>query len=407
MLKLNNLSGGGKPPAGGAPPVETSALYVWGHNNRGQLGLGDETNRLTITANNAVSVAIFLSETSHDARTILFSNQTNIKGAGRNDLGQIGDGTTVDRDEFVSNILAVSDATYIELERDYSVYSSGASGRLTSTTSSDIGLFFTDLSGGWTERLDSWSWQDPQNGQDIVSGDMAMITRPAVGRSGGAVGVFAYGLEPDGNRPVEDFYGVLFWPLEETSNRVAQLLTSTTIEANGPVKLVTIGSDQTFLILNGLGELRSFVNASSVYGEAGGNIPIRTVAEDVLWKSDQTGTVTDIAGNRFNSFAIIDGAIWACGSWQTGCVGTATSNVREPIQLGSATNWVEVQAGFSSMLAKNSNNELWFIGNNQWGQLGDGSSGQIVTELTRIDSSNTYDSYLVTRGSVYANRVTP
>jgi alpha-tubulin suppressor-like RCC1 family protein len=67
----------------------TGRLWVWGRNDLGQLGDGSTTNRLT-----PVKVA---DEVAHvaagDFHTLLRLADGTVKGAGRNDQGQLGDGT--------------------------------------------------------------------------------------------------------------------------------------------------------------------------------------------------------------------------------------------------------------------------------------------------------------------------
>jgi hypothetical protein len=80
----------------------------------------------------------------------------------------------------------------------------------------------------------------------------------------------------------------------------------------------------------------------------------------------------------YTSFGIrADGTLWAWGANNTGQLGdgTTTSPRLLPGQVGSATNWVDVSAGYFHVLARRTDGTLWGWGANSTGQLGDGSTG--------------------------------
>lgn len=432
MLSLNNLSGGGSPEAASPPVVETSSLYVWGANDSGQLGMGDTTDRPTITNNTNVTLAKFLGNTSAAATSIIFSNNTEfVKGAGENQLGQLGDGSEINRSSFVNSTALTSNVSSLESSERFSAYSDGGTASIArnnnvTTTEINIGV---KLTGGgstndWSAEVPTWSWSPgglsgPINEQLEANGTMEMTTPVSMGlgkissENRGAVGIYIPQLvtsDGDRQRNWTDQYDILIW----TNNGNATLLSElANILDSKEWKKVVVGGRYTTLMLDSFNvySLTQGIEDEGLneYGEAGQNAATGSSVSFGAWFTEGSKGVpatTDIAGNRYNSFAIRGGELFASGSFQTGCVGAATENVLEPIQLGSAENWVEIQAGEACMIARNSDGELWFIGNNSNGQAGDGTTGAIITTLTRIDSSNTYDSYLVTAKSVYANRTT-
>ena len=423
MLKLNNLSGGGSPEAATAPPSVPGNLYVWGSNDSGQLGLGDFTVQNTPTLNSAITQPIFKGNVSGGSLSVFISNNVvNLPAGGENTLGQLGDGTLTDQSSFVDTSVSDADITFINSGGDYSIYSDGGIGTLSiiafAANNTNTGLRLTGSgTSDWTQEVDCWAWVD---GNFDGSGTMELTTSPSVSSGNrGAVGIFFPSLsitdDPSGGRTVSQFDAsdILFWD-DSLNGDVVQGLVGITIGGNFrsgnfdqsiKISKVVAISSTTTLSLNEEGGGFSF-SSNNQFGEAGQNAGGGIISYGVFKVGFESG-VTDIAGNEFNSFMIKDGAIFASGSYQTGCVGldplTNLTNILNPIQLGTATDWVEIQAGENCLIARNASNELWFIGNNTSSQKGVAPDG-ITTELTLVDSPNTYSAYLVTARSVYGVR---
>lgn len=83
-----------------------------------------------------------------------------------------------------------------------------------------------------------------------------------------------------------------------------------------------------------------------------------------------------VAAGDFHTAAIKDdGTLWAWGYNQYGQVGDGTiTNKMEPTQIGTGTDWVTVDAGYGYTIAIKSNGTLWAWGLNDSGQLGDGTT---------------------------------
>ena len=90
-------------------------------------------------------------------------------------------------------------------------------------------------------------------------------------------------------------------------------------------------------------------------------------AED-NWKKITSGSKTMLGLKH-------DGTIWAWGSNEFGSTGQNTFEgyTKTPTQIGSKTNWVDVQAVGGNGFAINTNNEMWSWGENAVGQMGDNS----------------------------------
>ena len=88
------------------------------------------------------------------------------------------------------------------------------------------------------------------------------------------------------------------------------------------------------------------------------------------WKSVVTGSLYSMAIKN-------DGALWAWGSNNKGQLGDGTTtNKTTPIRIGTATDWKTVTAGDDNTMALKNNGTLWAWGDNSFGQMGDGTTIQ-------------------------------
>lgn len=93
----------------------------------------------------------------------------------------------------------------------------------------------------------------------------------------------------------------------------------------------------------------------------------------------QIGAATnwkEVAMGNFHTLAIKqNGTIWAWGNNDSGEIGDGT-NIRKlvPTQVGTANDWVAISANEHYSLAIKQNGTIWAWGNNQYGQLGDGTN---------------------------------
>jgi alpha-tubulin suppressor-like RCC1 family protein len=100
----------------------------------------------------------------------------------------------------------------------------------------------------------------------------------------------------------------------------------------------------------------------------------RAMAQDSGMRVGQSKKLA--AGTAHTLFIDANGALWAWGYNAQGQLGQgANSNaVIVPVQVGSATNWTAVAAGYLHSMAIKSDGTLWAWGSNSYGQLGDGSN---------------------------------
>lgn len=416
MLKLSHLAFQGNSVDTEARIPLTNEMFVWGDNTVGQLGLGDNTQRLSPTQNaHSTDITFKGNGSSRSASVLMDTGVTAVEGAGANTLGQLGTGSLGDQNAFVASDVDNSTVIYLEMGDDYSIYSDGAGASINRTnfvtnSISNVGLRLAGNGlSNWDTEIDTWSWTAPSGVGPVPDsfealGIFQLTSPPAMGPAGrGAVGILVSELtvtDEPGGRTYARFneFDLLIWESDLTGNLLS-LVYTLNIDDIEWKKAIT-NSPTTSLVLSTIGEAYSY-SSDNEFGEVGQNASIGGPVDLALFSSTLSNT-TDIAGNFYNSFLLDSGQIYATGNWQTGAVGSATANVTEATLIDSNTDWVEIQAGEACLIARNSSNELHFIGNNEFGQKGDGTVGSVVTSFVRIDSPNLYSSYLVIARSVYA-----
>ena len=81
------------------------------------------------------------------------------------------------------------------------------------------------------------------------------------------------------------------------------------------------------------------------------------------------------AGNSYTVAIKPNGTLWAFGYNFDGRLGDGTeSNIRtNAVKINSSSNWQSIEANYSHTLALKTDGTLWAWGNNEFGQLGDGT----------------------------------
>src|SRR3546814_1243020 len=114
-----------------------------------------------------------------------------------------------------------------------------------------------------------------------------------------------------------------------------------------------------------------------------------------LFRSMQIGDATGFVAVSSGKGTVValksDGTIWAWGGNIQGQLGQGTSgwgtDSATPLQVGTDTDWVSVNANYGSLHAIKADGSLWAWGQNTSGQLGVGDKVQ-RTVPTRVGSDS-------------------
>ncbi len=115
------------------------------------------------------------------------------------------------------------------------------------------------------------------------------------------------------------------------------------------------------------------------------NAPYGTNQPEQIVASNVTAIA---AGGGYSLFLKSDGSLWAVGDNYYGQLGDGTTNnINHPEQI-VASNVTAIAAGDGHSLFLKSDGSLWAMGDNLFGQLGDGTTNYIINQPEQIVASN-------------------
>jgi len=332
-------------------------LWAWGDNYDGQLGDGTTQNRNTPiqvgTETDWVSISARDDPGYGYSHTIAVKTDGSLWAWGNNDVGQLGDGTTQNRNTPIQ----------VGTETDWVFVYTGS--RITFATKTDGSL---------------WGWGDNWWGQlgDGTSGNNRYTPVKVRIATADWLSIFTgryhtTAIKADGSR----------WAWGD--NRQNEFAGGTLIGHNTPIQIGTESDWVAVSVSNGgNGHTIAVKTDGSLWGwgwsESGqlgiGAINHRVVAPIKI--GTETNWSSVYAHSEYSLAVRTDGTLWGCGSF--GDV-ISTENITTFTQITSGTDWVAVSGGRNFIMAIKSDGSLWAWGLNDNGQLGDGTTVDCATPV--------------------------
>ena len=321
------------------------SVWAWGRNDHGQLGDGTGENRAAPGPVPGLTNVTTISTTGWSSMAV--RSDGTAWGWGNN-YGQLGDGTSTERHTPVQVLLADVAAVSHGSKHSLAVLSDGT---VWSWGFNSIG---GSLGLGTIAGNVRYSPQHVSSIADVIAVATGLDHSLAL-RSDGTV--WAWGDNTAGQLGSGSLTG-------RSTPRQISGLTDVTAIAAGYFHSVALRSDGTVWAWGRNGE-----------GQIGdGTQSQRTLPVQV---SSLAGIVALEANGRHSLAVGSDGTAWAWGWNARGQLGDGTTTNRStPIQVAGLTNVVGVAVGSVQSLALRSDGDLWAWGHNSTGELGDGTTTQ-------------------------------
>jgi len=338
---------------------EDGTVWAWGSNGYGQLGDGTTSNRyypVQVMSDPSTEFTNVKAVSAGYAHTVALKEDGTVWVWGRNNVGQLGDGSTDDiyyPVQVMSDVIAISAGYYhiLAIDNDNNLWAWGynSDGQLGDGTRTDsqfpvkvhgeggvgnlVDVIAVSAGNYYTLAIDNgnnlWAWGQNSSGQ-LGDGSTTRKTLPVKVMSDPSTeftNVKAVSAGEDHTVAVKQDGTVWAWG----SNNSGKLGDDTTTDSQFPVK---------------------------VHGEGGVGNLVDVIAVSAGWW--HTVAVKE------------DGTIWAWGSNYYGQLGDGTKTTyRYPVKIGD--KWAKVSAGYYYTVAIKRDKILWAWGYNEYGQLGDGT----------------------------------
>ena len=115
------------------------------------------------------------------------------------------------------------------------------------------------------------------------------------------------------------------------------------------------------------------------YGQAGDTFPTIYFRDTPVQVGTNTNWIFIDAGYNTSYGIQNDGTLWGWGKNDTNQVGDGTTTNRtQPVQIGSDTDWIRVSGGVNHGIAQKANGAIYIWGSNDFGQLGNGGTTAVT-----------------------------
>lgn len=376
-------------------------LWTWGNNSSGQLGNGSTTNVWIPTMIGADSNWVKVS--CGDGHMVAVKSNGTLWIWGRNNNGQLGKGTNR------TNVLVPE-----QLGVDSNWVDVSAGKNHTLILKSDGSLWFVGAC--YTTSIVSQLWK-VGNANDWASMAGGSFTDYAINQNGELwtwnnsngkntspvrVGNHSNWLKVDNSHAYSPEYHALFlksdcslWAIG--NNLFGQLGNGSNTSQSGiPIQIgtdnnwrdIVAGSHYSLGLKNNNSLYAWGRNQHAQFGNGENKNTIKLVNNNTFWK-EISSSVSSYNGH---SLAIqTDGTLWAWGQNNDGQLGNGTTYTHQslPLKVGNNNNWSKISNGFHFSVALNEDGVLWAWGRNSRRQLGlaGSTSNRTIPVLVNNDSN--------------------
>ena len=306
-----------------------------------------------------------------DYHSLALRNDGTVWACGANDYGQLGDGTLINR------------VSPVQVSGLYGI-TAIAAGQFYSLALGDDGTV--------------WAWGENYLGQ---LGDGTTIDRVTPGQVSGLYGITAIAAGGAHSLALGDDGTVWAWG----ANDYGQLgdgtenMRTTPVQVGGlyGVTAITAGEFHS-LALGNDGTVWAW--GENYLGQLGDGTTMNRVTP--VQVSGLTGIIAVSGGGYHNLAQKSDGGVWVWGDNSFGQLGDGTTTVRRttPVQVSGLTGIIAIAGGLFHSLALKSDGMIWAWGDNENGQLGDGTI--TAGTITPVLVSGFNDAIAITGGCAHS-----
>ena len=388
---------------------------VWaaGYNDHRQLGDGTTTQRNNpVQVKNADGTGLngVIGISAGSNHTVFLKGDGTVLATGSNTYGQLGDGTTTQRNNPVqvtnadgtglNGVVGISAAGYktIYLKSDGTVWAAGYNG-------------YGQLGDGTTTQRN--------NPVQVVNADGTGLSG-VVGISAG----FNHTVYLKGDGTVwavgSNTYGKLEDGTTTDSSNPVQVTSADGTGLSGVVGILAARNHTVYLKSDGT----VWAAGRNTYGQLGDGTTTDSSNPVQVTNADGTGlsgVVGISAGSSHTVYLMSDGTVWAVGSNGNGQLGEGTTtDSTTPVQVvkapgGGLSHIIQTASGEFHTVYLKSDGTVWAAGSNSNGQLGDGTTinrgnpvqvkkadGTEFKDVEKISAGNSHTIYLKSDGTVWA-----
>jgi alpha-tubulin suppressor-like RCC1 family protein len=330
-------------------------VWAWGRNDSGQLGNGTTTNSsVPVQVSNLTDVIAIAAGESH---SLALTADGEVWAWGNNKSGELGNGTTTNS----SVPVQVSNLT------DVIAIAAGSQFSFAITSDGTAWAWGNDFVGQLGDGAGGFGVISTVPVQVQVISDVIAIAgggEHALAIQGDGT-IWAWGSNSNGQLGNGSFGGISTVPVQVSTS--TGLVTAKAIAA-GEAHSLAIASDGQIWSwgLNSAGQLGNGTTTDS-------NVPVTVSSSTGLTEAKSVS-----AGEGHSLALANDGQVWAWGNNVNGQLGNGTTtNSNVPVTVSSSTGLTEaksIAAGGQHSLALTADGEVWAWGSNSSGQLGDGTT---------------------------------